>query len=117
MEEARETVATTYCVSTGIAGGGFLYGGTFNAAKLIELVFNNGFDPMYQMQIGPKTGEVETLTSYEKFYDVFKKQLEFINRRQREYNLIEIGSVEQMMPQVWRSATIDLSVEILSGYK
>ena len=112
-------MATTFCVSTGIVGAGFSYGGTSNGAKLIELVFNNGSDPMTRVQFGPKTGEVESLTSYEKFYEAFHKQLEFITHRQREFNLIEIGSTQQILPQVWRSAVtpdcIERGLDWLSG--
>jgi len=119
VEEAREGVATTYCVSMGLKNSGFLYGGTFNGPKLIELVFNNGLDPIWQQPLGLKTGEVESLTSWEKFWEAFRKQLEFFSHAQREMNCLEISQVQQVIPQVFRSAItndcIDRGLDWLSG--
>jgi len=119
VEEAREGLASTYCVSMGLKNAGFLYGGTFNAAKLIELVLNNGTDPFNYLFMGLKTGELESLTSYEKFWEAFVKQLEYHTLRQREMNLLEIAAVQQNIPQPLRSAItddcLDKGVDWLSG--
>ena len=104
MAEARK-VASSFCASTAIAGlSGFAYGGALNMAKLIELVFNNGRDPLNGKQVGPMTGEIESLTSWEEFYEAFRKQLSTIMTWQRELNLIEIANIAQIVPAPFRSA-------------
>lgn len=47
----------------------------FNMLRPLELVFSNGTDKGEQISV--KTGEVETLDTYEKFFDAYKKQTEY----------------------------------------
>lgn len=104
MAEARN-VASSFCASTAIAGlSGFAYGGALSLVKVLEYTFHNGRDPMDGKQIGPLTGEVESLTTWEEFYDAFRKQLSFFLTRQRELNLIEISNIAQIVPAPFRSA-------------
>ena len=49
-----------------------------NLAKAIELTLNNGKDMKTGRQVGPKTGEPSTFTSYAQFYEAFKKQLHYL---------------------------------------
>ena len=44
----------------------------FNMCRPLELVFSNGMDK--GKQIGLRTGEVEQMTSFEEFFDAYKKQ-------------------------------------------
>ncbi len=44
----------------------------FNMCRPLELVFSNGAE--YGEQVGPKTGEISELTTFEKFYDAYKAQ-------------------------------------------
>ena len=46
-----------------------------NLAKAIELTLNDGKDMKTGRQVGPKTGEPATFTSYDQFYSAFKQQL------------------------------------------
>jgi pyruvate formate-lyase/glycerol dehydratase family glycyl radical enzyme len=46
-----------------------------NLAKAVELVLNDGRDLATGKQIGPKTGDPRTFTSYEQFFEAFKAQL------------------------------------------
>jgi len=46
-----------------------------NLAKPIELVLNNGYDPVTGEFIGVDTGDPETLGSYEEFLGAYKEQL------------------------------------------
>lgn len=43
-------------------------GGAINMAKVMEITFNNGTDPVSGIAIGPETGECETFVTYEDFY-------------------------------------------------
>ena len=47
----------------------------FNMCRPMELVFSNGMDK--GEQIGPKTGALPTLDTFEKFFDAYKKQEAF----------------------------------------
>lgn len=48
----------------------------FNMLRPLELVFSNGKSKGEQISV--KTGEVETLDTYEKFFDAYKKQMEYM---------------------------------------
>ena len=45
----------------------------FNMCRPLELVFSNGVDK--GVQIGPQTGDVTKMTTFEEFYDAYKKQM------------------------------------------
>ena len=49
--------------------------GYVNAAKCIELVMNNGYDPVAKCQMGVKTGDPDTFTSIKDFEDALHKQI------------------------------------------
>jgi len=40
----------------------------FNTAKMVELVLNNGKDPLSGLQVGPETGDPDSFQSYDEFY-------------------------------------------------
>ncbi len=48
----------------------------FNMCRPLELVFSNGMDQ--GIQIGPRTGEVELMTSFEEFYEAYRKQMNYM---------------------------------------
>lgn len=48
----------------------------FNMCRPVELVFSNGVDN--GKQIGPKTGELSHLDTFEKFYDAYKAQMNYM---------------------------------------
>ena len=47
----------------------------FNMCRPLELVFSNGVDK--GVQLGPQTGEVEKMISFEEFYDAYKAQMKY----------------------------------------
>ena len=47
----------------------------FNMCRPLEMVFSNGVDK--GVQIGPKTGTLSDLTTFEKFYDAYKAQMNY----------------------------------------
>jgi formate C-acetyltransferase len=49
-------------------------GGAINMAKLLELTFNNGVDPVSGRQAGPETGDCVTFQSYADFYQAYLRQ-------------------------------------------
>lgn len=48
----------------------------FNMCRPLELVFSNGVDN--GVQIGPKTGDISTFDTFDKFYDAYKAQMEYM---------------------------------------
>lgn len=64
--------------------------GYLNWAKIFELTCFNGTDPRTGEQVGLKTGEPSEFTSFEQFFDAFKKQLKyFIDIKIQGNNVIE----------------------------
>ena len=49
--------------------------GYVNAAKCIELVMNNGYDPVYKCELGVKTGNPDTFTCIEDFEKALHTQI------------------------------------------
>lgn len=48
----------------------------FNMCRPLELVFSNGVDN--GVQIGPKTGDISTFDTFDKFYDAYKAQMNYM---------------------------------------
>lgn len=48
----------------------------FNMCRPLELVFSNGVDN--GVQIGPKTGDISTFETFDKFYDAYKAQMNYM---------------------------------------
>lgn len=47
----------------------------FNMCRVLELVFSNGYDK--GVLVGSETGDVTKMTSFEEFYDAYKKQMKY----------------------------------------
>ena len=47
----------------------------FNMCRPLEMVFSNGMDN--GVQVGPRTGELQEFTTFEKFYDAYKAQMNY----------------------------------------
>jgi len=79
------------CVETGAFGNeAYILTGYFNLPKILEITLHNGFDPISDMQLGPKTGNIDSFTSYEEFFDAYKKQIEyFVDVKVKGSNIIE----------------------------
>lgn len=73
LKEARD-YCIIGCVEPQIAAktDGWHDAAFFNMCRPLELVFSNGVNE--GKQIGPKTGELSELTTFERFFDAYKKQ-------------------------------------------
>ncbi|MFO8010547.1 MAG: pyruvate formate lyase family protein [Dehalococcoidia bacterium] len=78
VEEARNQ-AVIACVQDIIPGysDGF-WEGNINATKMLELVLNNGVDPVSGAELGVKTGDIEKFQSFEQLFDALYKQMEYM---------------------------------------
>lgn len=77
LEDARD-YAPIGCVELTIPGRAnpHAVSGWFNALKCVELAIFNGLDPRTQQQVGPKTGNLASLSSFEEFYEAYRRQVE-----------------------------------------
>ncbi|MDE6924090.1 MAG: glycyl radical protein [Acetatifactor sp.] len=76
MEDARE-YNIIGCVEPQKAGKteGWHDAAFYNMCRPLELVFSNGYDKGEKISI--ETGRVEDMTSFEEFYDAYKKQMDY----------------------------------------
>lgn len=78
MEDARQG-GNSGCIETGCFGKeAYLLTGYLNVPKVLELVLNDGIDPLSGKQIGLKTGDPLGFDSFETLYAAFEKQLSYV---------------------------------------
>jgi len=79
------------CVETGAFGTEcYWLTGYFNLVKILEVTLNNGFDPRTGVQLGPKTGDPASFTSFEEFMLAYREQITyFADIKVRGNNVIE----------------------------
>ena len=77
----------------------------FNMCRPLELVFHNGKDK--GVQVGPKTGEVEDMKTFEEFYHAYKIQMEYaIKLLVNADNAIDVAHAERC-PLPFLSSMVD----------
>ncbi len=77
----------------------------FNMCRPMELVFSNGMDEGEQISI--KTGEISELDTFEKFYDAYKKQMNYmIALLVNADNAIDVAHAERC-PLPYLSSMVD----------
>jgi len=86
------------CVETGAFGTeAYILTGYFNLPKILELTLNQGFDPISKKQLGIKTADPRTFTSYEQLLGEYKKQIEhFAAIKINGNNIIETVLMENL---------------------
>jgi len=111
IREARDYV--TNCIEPEIPGmtDSRAHSGYVNFGKCIELVFNNGFDPVSGETIGLKTGELKSLDSFQDFFQAVLKQIRFaIDLIEESYNICELVH-RQLAPEIFLSLFISDCIE------
>ncbi len=90
LADARKG-GTSGCVETGAFGNeAYILTGYFNIPKMLELALHDGVDPRTGAQLGPHTGTLAELDSYDKLYAAFIAQMRyFIDIKVRGSNVIE----------------------------
>ena len=64
--------------------------GYFNLVKILEVTLNNGFDPRTGVQVGPKTGDPASFSTFDEFMMAYKEQINyFADVKIRGNNVIE----------------------------
>jgi formate C-acetyltransferase len=77
-EDARD-YGIIGCVEPQVAGKteGWHDAAFFNMAKVLELALNNGVDALTGRQLGPKTGDLASFTSFDDVMKAYKVQMEY----------------------------------------
>jgi trans-4-hydroxy-L-proline dehydratase len=96
------------CVETGAFGTEcYWLSGYFNLPKVLELTLFNGYDRRTEKQAGLKTGGVKDFSTFDKFMEAYKKQLNyFIDIKIRGNNVIE-KTFANYLPVPFLSLLID----------
>lgn len=83
LEEAHDW-CNVLCMSPGLVGRRKTQktrsegGNSVFMAKIFEVTLNNGFDWSYSdMQIGPETGDIEDLKTFEDLWEAYRKQYQY----------------------------------------
>ena len=81
LEEARSW-ANVVCLSPNITKGrggqGVKYTAiTLNSAKYLMYAFHQGRDPVFNVQVGPRTGDPATFQTFEELWEAWEKQQDF----------------------------------------
>ena len=106
LEDARE-YNIIGCVEPQKAGktDGWHDAAFFNMCRPLELVFSNGMDK--GEQVGIATGDVTEMTTFEEFYDAYKKQMDyFISLLVNADNAIDVAHAERC-PMPFLSCMVD----------
>ncbi len=81
IEDVRDW-AVTGCVELTLSGKHMNHGGatSVNLVAGLEMALNNGYHPLMNWHLGPKTGQVEEdcFSSFDAFYDAYAAQVRFI---------------------------------------
>jgi len=119
-EDARD-YAMNGCSQVDIQGKSHmgLEDGEVNLLKCLELALNNGFDPLHERQIGPKTFRlsslrIETRDNFQSFDDVvtaYKQQVKYATMRVCNVANIVQKAHAETSPNLFRSLFIDDCIE------
>jgi formate C-acetyltransferase len=116
LEDARAG-GCSGCVEVGAFGKeAYILTGYFNLVKVLELTLHNGIDPRSGKQLGPRTGEPESLTTFDQLFGAYCRQLRhFIDIKIRGNQLIERLYATQM-PAPFLSVLIDDCIDTGKDY-
>ena len=90
LEDAREG-GCSGCIEVGAFGKeAYLLTGYLNTPKILEITLNNGYDPISDKQLGPKTGDPRLFENFEQLYEAWQAQMfYFVNLKLSVNNYIE----------------------------
>jgi pyruvate formate-lyase/glycerol dehydratase family glycyl radical enzyme len=86
--------------------------GMFVVPRVLEIFMNNGFDPLTKTQMGPKTGTMESFTTFEEFRNAFKVHLtHFMSLAAEEHNIV-LRAHTELFPDAVHSALMDDALKV-----
>ena len=96
------------CVETGAWGTeAYWLTGYMNIPKCLQLAMFDGYDPMFNKQIGPHTGNIEDFKTYEDLWKAFQTQLHHAIDVKMRGNLVIEKIYASMMPAPFLSICTD----------
>ena len=99
------------CVETGAFGKeAYILTGYFNLVKILEVTLHNGYDPLTDKQVGIRTGDPTTFTSFEELLTAYSKQIKHFIDIKIKGNLI-IERIWAQNPSPFLSIIIDDCIE------
>jgi len=112
LEHARD-YAMNGCNQIDIQGKSHmgLEDGELSLVKCLELALNNGFCPVHKRQVGPRTGDPRTFTSFDDLMRAYKAQVEHFTKR-----IADIANTSQELyahhaPEAFRSLLTEGCIE------
>ncbi len=107
MEDAR-TGGPSGCVTISAFGKeSCTLTGYCNWPKILELAMNNGLDPRTGKQIGPETGPISELTSFDDIMEAYRRQLKYFLDLKVEGNNVIERLYANYMPSPFMSVLVD----------
>ncbi len=105
--------SATGCVEPTISGrhNGHTGAIMIHLVAALEMVLNNGRHPLMQIDLGPKTGEVEEFATFDQFFAAFAAQLEFLVDQTVELNNRYAEAHARLRPTPFLSSTIEGCIE------
>lgn len=96
------------CVEVGAFGKeAYILTGYFNMPKCLELALHNGIDPMTGQQLGPRTGDPASFSSFEQVFEAWRTQFRHFLEIKLRGNQIIQRMYATMMPAPFLSVLID----------
>ena len=107
LEDARAG-GCSGCVEVGAFGKeAYILTGYFNMPKCLELALHNGVDPMTGQQLGPRTGDPATFTSFDQVFEAWRAQFRHFLEVKLRGNQIIQRMYATLMPAPFLSVLID----------
>lgn len=100
------------CVETGAFGKeSYILTGYVNLPKVLELTLNHGVDPVSGQLVGVDTSDIFRVSSFDEFFDLFKKQLSYVLDIKMQGNDIIENMYAKQLPVPFLSLWIDDCVD------
>lgn len=112
LEDARD-YALSGCLDVNLPGKSRTSAiGMFIVPRVFEIFMNNGYDTRTETQLGPITGTMDSLATFEDFMAAFKEQLaHFMSLAAEEHNIL-LRAHTDLFPDAFHSALMDGAIQV-----
>jgi formate C-acetyltransferase len=113
IDEAREYYGVIGCVEMGLQGRdcAFANSGYFNLVKALEIMLNNGTDPVSGKKLGIETGNPADFETFEQFYDAYIAQMKELLAMQVAVTNVVDAMHPRVLPLPFVTAITDDCIE------
>lgn len=112
LRDARD-YALAGCIDVNLPGKSRINAfGMFIVPRVLEITINNGVDPRTGRQLGPETGEFESLGTFNEFMKAFRAQLvHFMALTVEEHNIL-LQAQRELFPDAVHSVLMDDALKV-----